>query len=210
MSALLARLTKPSVTNEPPSERELFRSDIAVILIFVFALFLGIGIRNNAVENHRSVRLGDGLPSISVPAGWITGQPEGALLTARNPRSRGFFNSELTVTTRPLGDEATLTTIRTGLGLQRSQDLLRYRELGAQSVTVNNQPGTLVRYAYVADPTREQGAVAPPVVVEAQDLIFIVDNTALIVTVAANAAHWETEAPVFQMIHRSLNVRGGE
>lgn len=211
MTAFLAQLAKPSVTNEPPTDRELFRTEIAVIVLFVFALFLGIGIRGNAVSNHRTVTLGAGLPSIAVPGGWITGQPEGTLLHARNPRTRSIFNSELTVTTRPLGgDEAGLTLVRTGLALQRTQDLLRYRELEAQSVTVNGQPASLITYAYVADPTRAQGAAAPPVVVEAQDLIFAVGDTAVIVTVAADAALWETESAYFRTIYRSLNVRGGE
>lgn len=207
MTALLARLTKPSVTNEPPSAQDLVRTEIAVVVVVLFALFLGIGIRNNAVNNHRSVRLGEGLPSIAVPNGWITGQPEGTLLHARSPRTRSSFNTEMTVTARELTGEATLATVRTGLGLQRTQELLHYRELEAQAVTVNGRPGILVTYAYVADPTRDQGALAPPVVVEAQDLIFTVDNNALIVTVAADATLWEAESTYVGLIHRSLNVR---
>lgn len=210
MTTLLARLTKPSETNEAPTERDLFRTEIAVIVVFIFALFLGIGIRGNAMNNHRTVTLGDGLPRIAVPAGWITGEVEGALFYARNPRSPGFFNSEVLVATRSIaGEEANVVTVRTGLGLQRTQDLLRYRELEAQAVTVNNQPALLVTYAYVADPTRDQGAIAPPVVVQAQDLIFGVGDTAVIVTVAADAAHWDAQEAFFQMIYRSLNVRGG-
>lgn len=214
MTALLARLAKPSVTNEPPTREELLRTEIAVIVAVLFALFLGIGIRNNAINNQRTVRLGDGLPSIAVPAGWITGQPEGTLLYARSPRTRSLFNTELTVTTRELTGEATLATVRTGLALQRTQDLLRYRELEARSVTVNGQPGILVTYAYVADPTRDQGAIAPPVVVEAQDLLFTAGNSVVIVTVAADAALWDEESVYAGLIHRSLNVRqvqgGGE
>ena len=104
-----------------------------------------------------------------------------------------------------VGEDAVMA--RTALGLQRSQDLLRYRELDAVTVTVNGQPGILVTYAYVADPTREQGAIAPPVVVQAQDLIFPSgENQALIVTVAADAATWDEEEPAIQIIMDSLDV----
>ena len=44
MTALLSRLTKPSVTNEPPTEGDLWRTEIAVVVLLAFALFLGIGI----------------------------------------------------------------------------------------------------------------------------------------------------------------------
>ena len=100
MSTWLTTLTKPSVTNEPPSEGELSRIDIAVIITVIFALFLGFGIRNNAVSASRTVELGEGLPTIKIPDNWITGQPEGMLLQARNPRSPSIFNAEVTVITR--------------------------------------------------------------------------------------------------------------
>ena len=207
MSTWLNTLTKPSVTNEPPSERELSRIDIAVIVTVIFALFLGFGIRNNASNASRTVELGEGLPTIRIPTNWISGTPEGTIFHARNPRSPSIFNAELSVTSRPLavGEDAVMA--RTALGLQRSQDLLRYRELDAVTVTVNGQPGILVTYAYVADPTREQGAIAPPVVVQAQDLIFPSgENQALIVTVAADAATWDEEEPAIQIIMDSLDV----
>ena len=102
MSTWLATLTKPSVTNEPPSERELSRIDLAMIVTIIFALFLGFGIRNNAIGASRTVELGEGLPSIAVPNNWITGQPEGTLLHARNPRSSSIFSAEVRVMTRSL------------------------------------------------------------------------------------------------------------
>jgi hypothetical protein len=206
MSAWLSTLAKPSITNEPPTEGELSRIDIAMIVTLLFALFLGLGVRNNVVNASRTVALGEGLPSVKVPTNWITGQPEGSLLYASNPRSPSIFNAELNVTTRPLPVGQDIVSVRTGLGLQRSQDLLRYRELDAQAVTVNGAQGVLVTYAYVADPTREQGAVAPPVVVQAQDLIFPNGNNAMIVTIATDATTWDEEEKAVQLIQDSLNM----
>ena len=207
MTAWLNTLTKPSVTNEPPTEKELSRIDIAVIVMVVFALFLGFGIRNNAIDASREVELGEGLPTIRIPSNWISGTSSGMLFHARNPRSPSIFNAELAITTRPLATGEDAAMARTALALQRSQELLRYRELDAVTVTVDGQPGILVTYAYVADPTREQGSIAPPVVVQAQDLIFPSgENQALIVTVATDAATWDEEASSIQIIMDSLNV----
>jgi hypothetical protein len=208
MATLIARLTKPSVTNEPPTERELSRIDIAVIVTVLFALFLGFGIRNNARTASRTIDLGEGRPALQVPSNWITGAPEGMLLVARNPRSPSIFNAELSVTTRPLTVGEDAVAARTAIALKRSQELQYYRELEAQRVTVNGRQGIMVTYAYVADPTREQGAIAPPVVVQAQDIIFPSGNTeALIVTVATDAATWEEEQGSINIILDSLGVK---
>lgn len=207
MSTLLQTLTKPSVTNDPPTAAEQRNNEIAVIVTLLFAIFLGFGIRSNAVNNSRTVELGEGLPTISVPAGWIRSQSDEYLFRARNPRSPSIFDTEISVTTRSLATDSNLNTVRTGLSLRRSQDLLRYRELSAELVTVNGEDGVLVTYAYIADPTRDQGAVAPPVVVQAQDLIFTADNRAVIVTVAADAADWDNEEQHAQLVYDSLNVR---
>ncbi|HXF62710.1 MAG TPA: hypothetical protein VNK95_13895 [Caldilineaceae bacterium] len=206
MSSLLSALTKPSVTNEPPSETDLRRNDIAVLVTLLFALFLGWGIRNNAVGASRDVSLGEGLPSIAVPARWITGSSEDYVIEAVNARSASIFDAELRVQVRPLAADENLVSARAGLGARRAQELLRYRELAADPVTVNGTPGMLVTYAYVADPTRDQGALAPPVVVQAQDLLFVVNDQLIVVTVAADAVDWDEEADDFFVIYDSLNV----
>lgn len=208
MSTFLNFLAKPSVTNQPPSESELSRIDIAVIITVLFALFLGFGIRNSASTASRTVALGDGLPSIEIPNNWITGTPEGMLLYARNPRSPSTFNAEVSVSTLPIPVGADVVAVRTALGLKRTQELFRYRELDAMPVTVGGEPGILVTYAYVADPSREQGASSPPVVIQAQDLIFPGgENQALVVTVATDAATWDEEQGATQIIQDSLKMK---
>jgi hypothetical protein len=213
MSTLLMRLTKPSVTNEPPSPQEMRRNEIAVIVTLIVALLLGGGIRNNSINNSRAVELGAGLPEISIPANWIKGTSPDYLVSVRNQRSAGIFDSEITVAIQPLAENENEVTVRTALGLKRGQELLRYRELEATPVTVGSAEdvtGILVTYAYVADPTREQGAVAAPVVVQAQDLIFTANGNAVIVTMAADAAHWDDEESYFDLVKNSLRVKEGE
>jgi hypothetical protein len=209
MSTWVNTLVKPSVTNEPPTDAELSRIDIAMIVTLLFALFLGMGIRNNAVTASHTVELGEGLPSIKVPDDWITGQPEGLLLQATNPRSPSNFNAEVNVAVLALPPGQDAVAARTVVSLQRTQELDRYRELDADRVVVlDGTEGILVTYAYVADPSREQGAIAPPVVVQAQDLIFPVGEgeNAVIITFATDAATWDEEQPAIQLIQDSLDM----
>ncbi len=212
MSTLLTALTKPSVTNEPPTKQEIWRSDLALVITVIVALFLGVVIRGNTVNAARTVELGEGLPTVRIPARWITGQDESYLVSARNPRSPSIFDSEVKITVRPLRPDENMVSARAGLGVQRTQELLRYRELSADAVTIGEQPGVLVTYAYVADPTRAAGALAPPVVAQAQDLVFVEPGTnqVVVVTTAADATDWDTEERYFRIVHDSLNVRESE
>jgi hypothetical protein len=209
MSSLLMALTKPSVTNEPPSDFEIRRNDLALLITVIFALFLGYGIRNNAVNASRTVELGADLPAVLLPARWITGEGEEYIASARNPSSPSIFDSEIKIAVRPLRPEENMVTARAGLSVQRTQELLRYRELSADAVTVGSEPGMLVTYAYIADPTRPAGALAAPVVVQAQDLVFVDPDSSqlIVVTTAADATDWDAEEHYFRIVHNSLDVR---
>jgi hypothetical protein len=205
MASFLANLTKPSVTNAPPPPGEQWRNDIAVVAILIFALFLGYGIRNNALVASRDVALGEGLPTLKIPRNWTSGSSDDYVLEARDVRSASIFDPEVKVAVRPLRADETLGLVRTGLGMQRTQALLRYRELSAETVRVTGgRDGVLVTYAYVDDPSRAAGALSAPVVVLAQDLIFLVDDQAVIVTTAADAAGWSEDQ--FRVIYDSLRM----
>jgi len=208
MTTWLSALTKPSVTNEAPTKKELSRVDIAMYITVLFALFLGFGVATNASTASRSVKLGEELPTIKVPDNWMTGKSEDALIMASDPASPSVFKAQVIVTTRPLAAGEDAVAARTAVGLQHSQELEKYREAKAVAVTVNGKSGILVTYSYIADPTREQGAVAPPVVVKAQDLIFPSgDNQALIVTVATDATTWDEEQNSIRLIQDSLGMK---
>ncbi|MCC9076271.1 hypothetical protein FKZ61_009125 [Litorilinea aerophila] len=211
MTQLIRLLAKPSVTNAPPEPEDIRRNDLILIVWVAFVLFLGFGIQLRALNASRPVSLGEDLPTLSVPASWI-GQRAGDLaFRVKNPQSASSFDAEISAFVRPLKEGETLVAARTAWGLRRSQSLDRYRELWAESVTVlDGQPAVLVTYAYVADPTRAAGAVAPPVVVQAQDLLFVLDGHLVVVTVAADAVEWEAEAPHFRLVFDSLNLKGGE
>lgn len=212
MSALLDTLRNPSITNEPPTAAEQRRNDWVVIAVILFAVFLGWGIRNNTLNAVQEFSFEGAIPTITVPASWIKSQGEGVLLRAVDPASRSTFDARVEVTARPLRENEDLNTLNASWPLKRSQELDRFRTLNSRGMMgPNDQPALLITYAYIADPTRESGALGLPVVVKGQDLIFIAGEGAsaqlVVVTTAADATQWETEARVFRNIHEHLGIQ---
>jgi hypothetical protein len=211
IDSLLTTLRKPSITNRPPGAGEIRRNDIAVLLVVLFAFFLGWSLRTQVSNASRAISLGDDLPTVRYPAGWITGQPEFLHFQATNPTSISSFNAQIDVHVRDLQADESLDIARANWGLRRSRELLQYRELSVAPVTVlTGLPGLHIRFGYVADPTRESGATGLPVVVEGQDLLFLYGDKLVVITVSADAHDWEIEQEHFQIVFDSLNMNTAE
>jgi hypothetical protein len=208
MAGFVARLRAPSRTSQPPAPGELWRNDLAVLVTVLFALFLGLGIRNGALTAQRSFALGAGLPTIAYPAGWHTDSTEALHFQAINPASASSFDARLAVSLQEGRSDQSLDLARAAWALRRSQELMFYRELAAEPVTVlDGQPALRTRFAFVADPTRAQGATGLPVVVEAEDLLFLAGDQLVVISVAADATQWREEARHFGLVYDSLKVR---
>jgi hypothetical protein len=208
MSTWLERLTKPSPTNEPPAAGEMRRNDLLVAGVVLFALFLAFGIRNQVLNASQSVRLGEDLPRIAYPQRWREQGAEGALLRAVNAGSPSTYDSRVTVVGRPLRADELLEDARADRGIKLLSDLQGYRELSAERMTVyGDQPALVTNYAFIADPTRDLGAIGLPVVVEAQDIMFLHDGQFMVVTLEADAAEWDSEEPGFDIIRNSLRLQ---
>jgi hypothetical protein len=210
MAGLLAALRRPSLTNEPPTAAERWRNDTMVIAVVVVAILLGLLLRNLTTRATSSFSLGENLPTVRYPAGWLADQSaEGLLLRAVDLKSPSSFNTRLEILARDLRASETLGSVSTSWPLSRGRQYDRYRILNSQTVAgPDGQQALLLTYAYVADPTRESGMTGLPVVVQAQDLLAVVEdggNGRLIaLTVAADATRWEADAPGFQRIFESL------
>jgi hypothetical protein len=74
-------------------------------------------------------------------------------------------------------------------------------------IVLNDQPALVSTYAYIADPTLDAGATGLPVVVQAQDIMFLGGGQFLVVTLEADATHWDDEAREFAIITNSLRLR---
>lgn len=214
MAGWLDALQRPSVTNVPPTAAEQRRNDLIMIGVILFALFLGWGIRSNTANATTRVPLGGQLPSIDYPATWLDSRVEGEVLHAVDPASPSTFDARLEVRIRPVREGEDMDAVSMSWPLNRAQELSRFRNLANEVRTgPNEQPALLITYAYIADPTRDSGTLGLPVVVKAQDLLFIANDgeqeQLVAVTVAADATEWNDYADEFARIFASLGV-GGE
>lgn len=208
----LSAIWQPSITTEPPTLGETRRNDAVLLAFVVLILLLGWLLRFTVREEVRTVTLREGLPTIIHPEGWVTQTSDAQAdssqwFVATNPASPSTLDSELRVEALPVREGESLETLRVMLSLHRNQELERYRELEARRVLVGNEPGYLVTYAYIADPTRESGAPGLPVVAEAQDLLFGSGNLWLVITTTADAIDWQSESLPFTALHEHLQVR---
>jgi hypothetical protein len=212
MSAWIDRLRTPSITNEPPTVEEQQRNDRYVIATILIAILLGWIIRNGAVNAVSEYSFEGDIPTIVLPTNWITSQTEeGLLFQAIDPDSPGIFNGLIEVSARPLREGEDLSVLNVSWPLKRSQELDRFRTLSSQPVLApDGEPALLITYAYIADPTRESGALGMPVVVRGQDLLMMVGEEAerqlVVITTAADAADWDQESRVFAQIYDRIGV----
>lgn len=208
MTRFLDVFRRPSFTSEAPTPAHLRRNDWILAFFVAALLALGWWIGQFALDNSRTFSLGEGLPTVEYPGTWAVSTPgEPLLFSAYDPAGRSTFSTAATVEGLPVRPDDTLDAVRAGLALRRSRELERYRELGSEQVIVlDSRPALLITYGYVADPTRESGAIGLPVVVQAQDLVFLNGNQWLVVTTAADAAAWESELPALTTITGSLNL----
>jgi hypothetical protein len=215
MSAFLDTLRNPSITNEPPTSAEQRRNDRYVIGLIIVAILLGWLFRNSTVNAVEEISFENGIPAITVPANWIMSRGDEVLLTAIDPASASTFDARVEVFARPLQEDEDLNLISISWPLQRSQQLDRFRTLNSVAVVgPNAEPALLITYAYIADPTRESGALGMPVVVRGQDLLYLTgeenQRQLVVVTTAADAAEWQDEAAIFQRIRNRLGVEEQE
>lgn len=207
MTMWVDRLIKPSPTHEAPGPREQLRNDIAVTVTVLFALFLALGIRNQVYSASKLATLNDGDLRIAYPERWALRADDSASFTAVHRGSPSTYDSRVEVTSRPLNPDETLELARFDRGLKLATELGGYRELEAAPMQVlNGVPAIVTTYGFVADPTRDAGATGLPVVVEAQDILFVQDGVLYVVSLRADAGDWAANARDFAIVTNSLRL----
>jgi hypothetical protein len=208
MTLWVDRLIKPSPTNEPPAPREQLRNDIAVAVTVLFALFLALGIRNQVYDASKITTLNEGAVRIAYPERWVMRSNEDTGFTAIHLGSPSTYDTRVEVTSRPLRANETLELARFDRGLKLSGEVAGYRELeAAEMQTLNGAPAIVTTYGFIADPTRDAGATGLPVVVEAQDVIFVHNDMVYIVSLRADTVDWDANERNFAVVTDSLRLR---
>jgi hypothetical protein len=208
MTLWIDRLVKPSPTNEPPAPREQLRNDLAVAATVIFALILAFGIRNQVFTAARLASLNEGAVRIAYPERWVMRAADESSFTAIRFGSPSIYDSRVEVSSRPLNANETLDLARFDRGLKLTAELPGYRELEAAEMQVlNGTPAIVTTYGFIADPTRDAGVTSLPVVVEAQDVMFLHGEHFYVVSLRADAVDWDANARDFAIVTDSLRLQ---
>lgn len=208
MTMWIDRLVRPSETNEPPAKGEQLRNDLAVAVTVLFALILALGIRSQVYTASSFATLNNGAVRIDYPERWVMRSTGESGFTAIHLGSPSIYDARVEVSSRPLGANETLDLARFDRGLKLAGEVTGYRELEAVTMEVlNGTPAIVATYGFIADPTRDAGAIGLPVVVEAQDVIFVHDGMVYVVSMSADAVDWDANARNFAVVTDSLRLR---
>lgn len=208
MTLWIDHFIKPSETNEPPSPREQLRNDLAVTVTVLFALILALGIRNQVYTSSNFTTLNAGAVRIAYPERWVMRSHGEGAFTAIHLGSPSTYDTRVDVSSRPLGANETIDLARFDRGLRLSGEVAGYRELEAVEMEVlNGTPAIVTTYGFIADPTRDAGAIGLPVVVEAQDIIFVQNDMVYVISMSADAVAWTANARNFAVVTDSLRLQ---
>lgn len=176
-------------------------AEVAVVVLTLLALLAG-WLYMDSVES-RTVPLDANGIQAAVPAGWIQAEPAGNVLVQVRQRASSGFQTEYIVTQQPLTAESSLNEVVSLLTIQHGQELMAFRVLSQQAVTVNGLEAYEISYAYVeADPNISH--LDLPVVVRGLDYIFLNGEKAVIVTYRASEAEYQGGLAAFLRFLHSL------
>ena len=195
-----------SETFRPPSKWQARASHLLVWMMIAILLIAGWFLKDWTLTQFRYVALAPGEPTIPYPAQW---QPQSAgdwALLAIAPEDNSVYPAREAIAVLPLPE----TSFVTAWPAQRQRSLKAYHEL-AQTLSSlpDGRPALLLTYTYVID-APETATTAPLTVVQAQDLVFVVDDgqsqRLVVVTLAATVPSWEHWQPLFQRIWQAMGI----
>ena len=130
----------------------------------------------------------------------LTLAAEGDSLVQVRQRASDGFQTEYVITQQPVSDGG-INEVVSLLTLQHGQDLIAYRVLGQQAVTLGGRDAYELKYAYVeSDPNVSHADL--PVVIRGVDYIFLNGGKAIIVTYRASDAEYARGLAAFlRFIH---------
>jgi hypothetical protein len=176
-------------------------AEISVIVVTLVALLAG-WLYMGSVQSRALPFEAEGLKA-SVPAGWIQSEPGGEVLMQVRQRASAGFQTEYTVTQQPLTADSGMNEVVSLLTIRYGQELMGFRVLSQQAVTVNGRDAYEISYAYVeADPNVSH--LDLPVVVRGLDYIFLNGEQAVIATYRASEAEYQGGLAAFLRFLHSL------
>ncbi len=198
-------------TTEKSMWRRMTRAEEPEWLVWALVIgLLAVGVVVKTAVAGRMESFSASGVSLSYSAEWTQSTAPEQLLYAADLFSSAQFPTSVTVRQVPLNEIgrnlASLGDIAMAWNTQLSKELQVYRSLNNVPTTIDGQDAVMIEYAYVPQSTRGSGASAAPVVARAQDYLILRGDTLTIITLAANANIFETEASLARIM-RTVKVQ---
>lgn len=178
-----------------------------VALLLVAGLLIKLNATGQVVQATES-----GI-TLNYPAGWtrmVPTDPTQTLYAADSFSSAGF-PTQVQIHEYPLADVGrnleALGDINLAWSTRHGRDLMAYRALNVQTVTLDGQTASALEYAYIPTPAQGGDATGLPVVVQAEDLLLKQGDQLIVITFTADAAHYAELAETWQAIQASIQVQ---
>jgi len=200
-------MTRLMIRDEPPALtfRQRWNTYLA-LLSLVGALFVGLTMRNNALNATVTFEdLESGIRA-QVPQGWLldSNSPE-YVFRAEDPNAMPF-KTLLQVSVLPVGPDATARNVVDQLNMERPQRFASYKRV-AQGEQRLRDGTTAIRMTYsYAQSEQNPFLESPPIAVEGVDVVILRGAQAVIVTYREERSAFEDNLYRFEALLRSLEI----
>jgi hypothetical protein len=181
----------------------------------VWALVAGmivIGLLVRTIFVARTVEITAGNLSVAYPADWISMTTEDPydVLARSEPMMSDPFPANVRITQLPVTEVSTTADSLDDFALKwsdrQTEDLVGYRVLSIEPVSVQGTDAAQINYAYIAEPLLG-GPSAMPVVARGQDILIRQDATLTVVRFVADADAYDGLTATWQHILGSLKMQ---
>jgi hypothetical protein len=178
-------------------------SNFVVWLTVLLLLTGGWFLKDWMMTQFRYLALAEDAPAIPYPVQWTPQPAPGLALQVFDPESQSAFTARQEVGVYPLpqGNIAIAWP-------EKRRELKDYHELNRSLVTLpDGREALVLTYTYVTDEEKDD---APPVVVKAQDVAFVINDgqadRLVVMTLAADVNEWDVVGPEFERILEHMGI----
>jgi hypothetical protein len=175
-----------------------------VLLFGLTAFFIGVSLRDNALNATRLYANPQAGIQAEYPENWLIDQEGDYIFRVRNMAQIGF-KTTIQVAEKPVGGATSTRSILDALNLNRSQILAAYKVLSIEDSfpLPNEQQGTGMNYTY-ANIDNNPFLESVPVVIHGVDILTIKRGQAIIITFLSDASTYRENYPTFEHFLASM------
>jgi hypothetical protein len=175
------------------------------IAITASALFLGVTLRNNALNAAQTFEDLEAGIRAQVPAGWLLdAQSDEYVFRAQDPDALPF-KTVLQISTLTVGPDATPNLVLDLLTIQRAARFSMYTEIARQDDALRDDPAKRMTYTF-AQAERNPFQSSVPIVVQGVDVVVLRRGQAVIITYREQSASFDENLYRFENLLQTVEI----